>query len=333
MVSNVINMIELIHFQLTRNCNLRCYFCGQWGKKGFFSSASGIAMTEKDWFRVLDELEKLFRDEEKKPGIILWGGEPLCSPYFDEITRALHQAGFQLGMITNGTLLSRHADVCNECLEKIYISIDGPLPIHDEIRGAGVFEQAKAGRRLLKDVEVVLMSVITEKTQDHIQELVDAFKEFEPNELILQQQIGLTEKEIKAYEKWMKEEFQQDVPYIKSWLHDKEKEGWLEKQRKNVQKQLQNIIAPFPVVFLPHLNQDNNKKCLSPKKHIHIAWNGDVLYCTDFYDFRAGNIRTDGLLDIYFNDRSERFRKGIIEGKCPTCSHCSWRNKGELYNI
>ena len=33
--------IEMVHFQITRNCNLRCHFCGQWGKKGFFSDASG----------------------------------------------------------------------------------------------------------------------------------------------------------------------------------------------------------------------------------------------------------------------------------------------------
>ena len=40
--------IRHVHFQITRNCNLRCEFCGQWGKNGFFREASGDEMTFPD---------------------------------------------------------------------------------------------------------------------------------------------------------------------------------------------------------------------------------------------------------------------------------------------
>jgi len=49
-------VLKLVHFQLTRNCNLRCWFCGQWGKKGFFSNASGEAMAFDDWKKVVSDL-------------------------------------------------------------------------------------------------------------------------------------------------------------------------------------------------------------------------------------------------------------------------------------
>lgn len=33
---------------------------------------------------------------------MLWGGEPLLSPYFSEITKYLADNEFELGLITNG---------------------------------------------------------------------------------------------------------------------------------------------------------------------------------------------------------------------------------------
>jgi len=74
--------LELVHFQITRRCNLRCYFCGQWGKKGFFSDASGEEMTLQNWQSLALEIKESFNP---LPRIILWGGEPLVCPFFDEL--------------------------------------------------------------------------------------------------------------------------------------------------------------------------------------------------------------------------------------------------------
>lgn len=53
----------------------------------------------------------------------------------------------------------------------------------------------------------------------------------------------------------------------------------------------------FPVRYLPH--KSNASHCLSPFRHIHVAWNGNVLYCTDFYDFAAGNAKHNDIIAIY----------------------------------
>ena len=66
--------------------------------------------------------------------------------------------------------------------------------------------------------------------------------------------------------------------------------------------------------------------CMSPFEHTHISWNGNVLYCTDFYDFSAGNVKEDRLLDIFRNENSDVFRREILKGNCATCNHCSWRD-------
>ena len=38
------NELQLVHFQITRSCNLRCWFCGQWGKQGFLRDDGGKAL-------------------------------------------------------------------------------------------------------------------------------------------------------------------------------------------------------------------------------------------------------------------------------------------------
>ena len=89
--------IKQVHFQLTRNCNLRCSFCGQWGKKGFFADSSGEEMSLDDWNRIMGELEE-YRDKTGiSPVITLWGGEPLVSPYFDKIAKKLKEKNFSTG--------------------------------------------------------------------------------------------------------------------------------------------------------------------------------------------------------------------------------------------
>lgn len=317
--------LELVHLQITKSCNLRCYFCGQWGQEGFFSQAAGTPLTREEWFGFMEQLAETFRDAAKKPSVILWGGEPLCCEFFDEAAQYLYEQGFALGLITNGTLLERHAQVCDRCFRKIYISVDGPPEVHDKIRGEGVFEKVRSGREKLDSCQITVMSVLTKQTVGAIRELVDALSVLRPDQVILQQQIGMTQAEIDRYKKWMREVFHREAPYIDSWKWGEEEARKMKEQRSCVEEQLKKLSAPFPVSFLPHLEGDHRKKCFSPCRHIHIAWNGDLLYCTDFYDFTPGNIRQAGWEDIFLSQKSELFLREVQAGRCETCSHCSWR--------
>ena len=97
--------------------------------------------------------------------------------------------------------------------------------------------------------------------------------------------------------------------------------------KESKEEQLARILAgnyPKKVKYLPHGQAVSH--CRSPFSHIHIAWNGNVLYCTDFYDFSAGNVRKEPLMDIFESEYSEKFRKEIARGHCTACNHCSWKN-------
>ena len=297
--------IEKVHFQITKLCNLRCPFCGQWGEHGFFSTANGNPLTLDEWLYLAKQLEKL----PQKPDITLWGGEPLCSPFFDELAKALYNMGFRLNIITNGTMIDAHAEAINKYIDKIYVSIDGLKELHDSIRGKGVFEKVTENLKLLKKDNIRIMTVATKELD--IEGFARYFCEYK---ILLQTLIALSSDEIQDYKRWLKDSFGIHAAEIDAWLG----EGYTPKITS----------LPENVTFIPH--GATEAFCTSSYRHVHIAWNGNLLYCTDFYDFSAGNVRESPIEEIFNNELSERYRGEISEGNCPTCQHCSWKNNLNL---
>ena len=314
------NGLELVHFQITRNCNLRCWFCGQWGKQGFFAADSGKALNMDGWLRIAGELAQL----PQKPSIILWGGEPLVCPFFDELAQKLHGMGFSLGMVTNGTLLDRHLDTCRRCFRQIYVSVDGEQETHDAIRGQGVFQKVKENLALLRggNARISINTVLTPALMERLPQTLDAFAALQPDEVILQELIALTAEEIRDYKTWLEREFSQQAREIDGW----EGECHPDAQRgAKIAQVLAGRQDAFRVVYKPH-GQACGRNCTSALHHAHVTWKGNVTFCTDFYDFSAGNIHDAPLLDIFENETSRHFRREIEKGSCATCGHCSWRN-------
>jgi len=313
------NELELVHFQITRNCNLRCWFCGQWGKKGFFREGSGTAMVYEDWMRLARELAEL----EPKPDILLWGGEPLMYPEFDRLARTLCGMGFRLGMVTNGTLLHRHADVCRECFARIYVSLDGPEAIHDSIRGAGVFRKVAENLQLLwgGKARISINTVLTPKLMADLDAALDAFAPLQPEEVLLQEMIALSGDEIRAYKDWLEREFSQQAAEIDSWLGEVCPDA---ERAQRISRVAAGRNDPFRVVYKPH-GVVCGKGCTSPVHHAHVTWKGSVSFCTDFYDFSAGCVQEVPLLRILDGAAARHFREEVAVGHNPACNHCSWR--------
>ena len=318
------NKPELIHFQLTRNCNLRCYFCGQWGKKGFFSGADGEEMTLSDWKKLALDIKSTYTP---LPHIMLWGGEPLVCPYFDELVMLLKEQGFILGMITNGVLLDEHMEICKSSFKKIFVSIDGPEDIHDSIRGEGVFKKAITNLKKLSDsdVYVTVSSVLSPGLLGRLEEFIKIIENSGVNELLLQNYIRVSKEEADEYKKWMKDCFNIKATEIDTWISQLP-DDYEEKKEKAI-REIKAKKFKIDVNYLPHNNEDC--VCMSANKHIHVSWKGNVLYCTDFYDFNAGNVKEQHIDLIFNNEISEAYRNNVKNN--PTCKHCSWRPSKEYW--
>ena len=312
--------IELVHFQITKSCNLRCWFCGQWGSHGFFSEKSGRAMSLDDWICVADEIADM--SGSHLPDIVIWGGEPLCAPFADDLLFLLKKKGFRLQMITNGTLIDRHLEAIESCVDCVVVSIDGCRNIHDKIRGNGVYDKVCDNLKKLKKCKKIVSSVLTKEFCAGMSDFLSELNFLNIDELYLQNMIGLSDTEISEYKAWMKNTFDINATDIDSW-----KIGELSPVNADrVISEINQLEYNYKITAKEHF-EDDGVYCLSPFRHIHIAWNGNVLYCTDFYDFSAGNVREEKLRDIFENEMSERFRYEIANNKCTTCRHCSWRKK------
>lgn len=309
--------LELVHFQITKSCNLRCWFCGQWGNKGFFSEAFGNPMQFSDWEKVAKTLSEYRNSSGNLPSVMLWGGEPLISPDFGKTVKMLRDYGFELGLVTNGVFIDKWADILRKDFKKIHISIDGTRHIHDSVRGAGVYDKVMKNAELLKDceAEVIIMSVKSLQLAKEIEIFANELEKIKPSALYLHDMISLNNEEIDNYSKWMKKAFGKDATDIYSWKSDKDV------------KKIDFTVPSghsFEIIEKKHGILDCGF-CLSPFRHAHIAWNGEVMYCTDFYDFSAGNVKEKSIIEIFNNSLSEKFRNEIASGKCATCAHCSWR--------
>jgi radical SAM protein with 4Fe4S-binding SPASM domain len=75
------------------------------------------------------------------------GGEPLLRPDLYDILEEVRRSGFDIFLLTNGTLLSRgRAQMLSYLgVKGVQVSIEGPEDVHDAIRGKGSFAASAAG--------------------------------------------------------------------------------------------------------------------------------------------------------------------------------------------
>lgn len=279
-------------------------------------------MTLVHWKNIINQLTEYRQKSGTNICVTVWGGEPLVSPYFDEILTLLKDKDFETEVITNGVLIDRHTEVIGSKADRLYVSIDGPKEIHDSIRGNGVYDKVRDNLIRLKHKHVIVMSVITSQLVECLPQFISELNGLGIKELYLQDMIGLTTEEVIQYKEWMKKAFDITAVNIDSW-ESNEKIDFTE-QIDAVLEDIDKSNLSFEIAQKSH-RQSPHLHCISPYNHMHIAWNGNVLYCTDFYDFVAGNVHTDTLESIFLNKKSEAYREEITKGNCPSCKHCSWR--------
>lgn len=287
----------MVHFQLTKLCNLRCAFCGQ------RHEVPPGAMKTGEWIALLREL----KDYAPGSTVVLWGGEPLLDPGFESVASAAADLGFPLELVTNGTLIDRHAETLKEKFSRIYISVDGPEEIHDSIRGKGVFGKVKDNLELLRNgnAELVMMSVMTLENMESLSGLPFGLP---ADRAILHQMIYLTEEECAS------------LPEGNSGIWRKNARDGYEPALASALERLGKVRFEIPVVFQPHFR---GGFCREPYRHLHIGSDGETSFCTDFTEDSLGNVREKSLRGIFEGELAETFRS---RGNTVYCAHCSWKN-------
>jgi MoaA/NifB/PqqE/SkfB family radical SAM enzyme len=151
---------------ITNRCTLRCEHC--------FVFREGNPSDHRDEMDSAVMLAKLEELKKQHPILtMLWmGGEPLLRP---DLLREGTRLFARNNVTTNGTI-----DLIELPRTVYVVSIDGPRELNDSIRGRGSFDKVMRTLSRVPDdfgPTVMCQCVVTKRTEDAMEELVDVLRE------------------------------------------------------------------------------------------------------------------------------------------------------------
>jgi SynChlorMet cassette radical SAM/SPASM protein ScmE len=135
-----------VDLAITAKCNLHCAYCAH------FSSASDVAqdISTEEWLDFFKELNQAAVLE-----VTLAGGEPFFRPDIKELIQGIIDNRLRFSVLSNGTLIDEKIVAFIASTKRcnyVQVSIDGSgPPTHDAIRGAGNFNRALEGIKILRE--------------------------------------------------------------------------------------------------------------------------------------------------------------------------------------
>ncbi|MFB4426013.1 radical SAM protein [Streptomyces sp. QL37] len=162
--------LSRIFFWINSGCNARCRMCDIWKEApGKTLTASDVARWTPGW-------------RERGVSRVVLCGEPLLHPELVEVCAAVREEGIRLDMLTNGLLLERMADQVVASCDTLTVSLDGPEPVHNEIRGRGnAYARLRAGVRAIRekapDLPVAARCAVHRMNAPHLRATVTAARD------------------------------------------------------------------------------------------------------------------------------------------------------------
>jgi radical SAM protein with 4Fe4S-binding SPASM domain len=320
--------------------------CGQWGETGSSKYYTKEILGQK---LGISELRMLIDDVSLfKPTITLFGGEPLLHEDWDELVACIKEKGLRCNMITNGTLLDRHAEeVVSSGLDEIILSLDGPEEIHDMIRGKpGTFKKLAQGVEKTQELKLLkgqgrpifnINSTIFDCNYKNMEEIIGVAVSFGAKNLSFHHLIFLSEHTYNEHCRVFSQLF--DTTSF-DWA------GFVEEQLPNIDvdyligeiRRIKGNQYDIPVSFYPNLTDEEVRsyyssfdfspvsyphRCLSPWMVAYVFPDGSVRPCLSL-NYSAGNIKEDSFCDIWNNHHYMRFRSIVKQCKAfPVCTRCT----------
>jgi radical SAM protein with 4Fe4S-binding SPASM domain len=151
-----------IQWHLTEKCNLWCKHCYQ-------GERSSEEMSLPEAKEVISEVSTMLQEWSKaydvffSPSFNITGGEPLLRSDLFDILGEIKKNGFEIFLLTNGTLVDRVRSrmLADLGVKGVQVSIEGGEEVHDSIRGEGSFSASAAGIERLVDAGIPVTLNVT----------------------------------------------------------------------------------------------------------------------------------------------------------------------------
>lgn len=309
-VENIINGKRPfpIHLEidLTNICNHACSFCNM---------AETLA-TDKSIINTNTLLARL--DEAKKLGAksisFTGGGEPTMHPDFERISTECKKIGYDLGLVTNGSLLIKNkAKVVAENYNWVRISLGGPNQlIYAKVQGKDDFGKVMDNMNALKSHETsnhLDLGIKVMLIPENIKSLEDLAVELANHQL--------SGKQI-SYIQMVPNEYTSDGgDFVKS-------QG-VKIALEKFEHQLEALNIPLRHSYFTVINEDRDLS-LSPKCYAHyfqmvITATGEMTFCRNTRSTPAlhvGNIYKKTFAEIWESDQLKSLEESVNASNCNT---------------
>lgn len=309
-------------FHVTGRCNLQCRHCFNEPER----SSGNTDLT-------LEEIEKTARNMGHIKYLTLGGGEPFLREDLEEIVSLFkrHNDIHLINIVTNGWYTDRIETVAAAVLKKhpklhmsIGVSLDGPEPVHDSLRGRqGSWQRAVATLDRLKRLEnrgldrltVAACGTYNRYNANHLKNLADYLREslsvpFFPGLIRgdTMPDTDLTRIDIAHYMKLLHEiNYAQYSSLAKNYPF------------RHIRLAVDQIVSE--IIYDSRKKNQMTLPCMAGKKGIVLTATGELLLC-EVLGNSLGNIRDFGyepyrILDL---KESKSEIKSVQEAHC----HCSW---------
>lgn len=269
-----------IYVEITNTCNLSCSFCIQNQRKP-------RSMNVEEFAHVIREIKPY-----TKHVYLHVLGEPLSHPDLASFLHICDEAGLQVNLTTNGTLLKKCRDVLmNSSLRQINVSLHS-FPEHEQPQYLEhVFsvceELAQRGIHISYRLWSVQNGKLSKESAQLLQQLVQRYRITQPQEFERRMRLDAGDH-----------------------LH-------------------LNLESVFTWPSLKHPYVSDTGRCLGMKQMCAILSDGTVVPCC--LDSRGeaplGNIYTQSFSSILHGERAVRMKEGFAQHKAveELCQHCSYR--------
>ena len=153
-----------LQWHITQACDLHCRHC--------YDRSTRLPMSLEQGIRILDDVRMFCRNRHVMKAVSFTGGNPFLYPHFFDLYRAAAERGFSIGILGN--------PVDREKLEQMVsiqkpthfqVSLEGLQDQNDYIRGKGHFKRIMEFLKVLKELNIFSMVMLT-LTKSNMKEII-----------------------------------------------------------------------------------------------------------------------------------------------------------------
>jgi MoaA/NifB/PqqE/SkfB family radical SAM enzyme len=337
-----------VFIHVNNKCNLKCKMCdaGQMDHDSMFYKNLSASETGNMPLEAFKHMIDQFAPH--RPFIGLPATEPLLYPHIVEAVEYIKRRGMRCSVATNGTLLGVLAEpLIRAGMTKVVVSLDGPPPIHDRIRGVqGTYEKVLNGILTLHEMKkkygqqepyIYVNTVIQEDNHGAIAEMIDDLPLDALAQVDLRVMFYCTEELARKHNLRFGDKYDATSACLSGGINLKNVNTDI------VQDQVQIVTRRYPGKCKFFFNHGRNSlrayyheperfldstRCVMPWFTMQINVDGNVIPPQRCYHNLFGNVLEQHFLDIWNGPKMRGFRMDLKRagGRFPACTRCEGVN-------